>query len=304
MTDRALTVEAVSKRYGSQVALDDVSVTIAPGETLALLGHNGAGKTTLIKLVLGLTRPQSGRIDVLGQMPGSDAMRRQCAYLPENVVFHKSLTGREQLTLFSRLKGGRAWRVAEHLERVGLSQAMDRRIGTYSKGMRQRLGLAQMLIGSPRIVILDEPTNGLDPASRDMFYEMVSQLAENGAAVLLSSHALTELEARTDRIVILRDGRVAANGRLSQLRAGARLPIRVRVEAEAATAAQLARRFGGTQINGRSVELVCEAGEKLQRLSQVAALAPAVEDIDIVPPSLEDVYRHYSRPAAAREGER
>lgn len=303
MTDPAVTIDAVTKRYGSQVALDDVSATIAPGETLALLGHNGAGKTTLIKLILGLTRPQGGMIAVLGEKPGSEAMRRQCAYLPENVVFHKSLTGREQLTLFSRLKGGPASRIAEYLDRVGLAEAMNRRIGTYSKGMRQRLGLAQMLIGAPRIVILDEPTNGLDPLSRDMFYEMISELAGAGAAVLLSSHALTELEARTDRIIILRQGRVAANGRLSQLRAGAHLPIRVRVEAEEETAAEVARRFGGTRINGRSVELVCQADEKIQRISQVTALGSAVEDIDIVPPSLEDVYRHYSRAPTGREGE-
>jgi Cu-processing system ATP-binding protein len=301
MTNPAVTIDAVTKRYGSQTALDDVSAAIAPGETLALLGHNGAGKTTLIKLILGLTRPQKGRIDVLGHTPGSDIMRRQCAYLPENVAFHKSLTGREQLTLFSRLKGGSASRIADHLDRVGLGEAMDRRIGTYSKGMRQRLGLAQILIGEPRIVILDEPTNGLDPLSRDMFYAMISGLAGAGAAVLLSSHALTELEARTDRIVILRQGRVAANGRLSQLRAGAHLPIRVRVEAAADMATEVARRFGGTRINGRSVELVCEASEKIQRISEVTALGPAVEDIDIVPPSLEDVYRHYSRPAAAQE---
>ena len=304
MTDPAITIDAVSKRYGPQVALGGVSLSVAAGETLALLGHNGAGKTTLIKLILGLTRPQSGAIAVLGEAPGSEAMRAQCAYLPENVVFHKSLTGREQLTLFSRLKGGPAWRIADHLDRVGLAAAMDRRIGTYSKGMRQRLGLAQMLIGEPRVVILDEPTNGLDPLSRDMFYGMVSDLAATGAAVLLSSHALTELEARTDRIVILREGRVAANGRLSQLRAGARLPIRVRVEAEAAMASEVARRFGGTRINGRSVELTCQADEKVRRIGEVTALGPAVEDIDIVPPSLEDVYRHYSRPAAVQEDER
>lgn len=301
MTDPAITIDAVTKRYGSQLALDDVSATIAPGETLALLGHNGAGKTTLIKLILGLTRPQKGAIGVLGERPGSDAMRRQCAYLPENVAFHKSLTGREQLTLFSRLKGDPTSHIPEYLDRVGLAEAMDRRIGAYSKGMRQRLGLAQMLIGAPRIVILDEPTNGLDPLSRDMFYDMISELAAAGAAVLLSSHALTELEARTDRIVILRQGRVAADGRLSQLRAGAHLPIRVRVEAAADMATEVARRFGGTRINGRSVELVCEASEKIQRISEVTALGSAVEDIDIVPPSLEDVYRHYSRPAAARE---
>lgn len=301
MSRPAIAIDKLSKRYGKVTALDGVSLAVAPGERLALLGHNGAGKTTLIKLLLGLTRPTAGAIEVLGKPPGADAVRRRCAYLPENVAFHKSLTGREQLTLFARLKGEPARAVPGLMERVGLSDAIDRRIGTYSKGMRQRLGLAQILIATPEIVMLDEPTSGLDPLSRGTFYAMISELAAAGAAVLLSSHALTELEARTDRIVILRRGEVVADGALSQLRAGACLPIRLRVEGEPKMAAAVAERFGGARINGRAVELICEAEEKVQRLSQVTALFPEAEDIDVVPPSLEDVYRHYSRPANAEE---
>lgn len=298
MTLPAVSVETLVKRYGAQTALDGVSLDIAPGERLALLGHNGAGKTTLIKLILGLTAPDAGRIEVLGQAPGSSAVRAHCAYLPENVAFHPSLTGREQLTLFYRLKGAPSGEARGALARVGLADAMDRRIGTYSKGMRQRLGLAQILIGSPKLVVLDEPTSGLDPLSREMFYAMTAELADAGAAVLLSSHALTELEARTDRIVILRDGQVAANGRLAELRAGAGLPVRIRVAARPGTADDVARHVGGTRVNGCAVELVCAPGEKIQCLSAVTALGAAVEDVDVVPPSLEDIYRHYSRPQA------
>ena len=124
---------------------------------------------------------------------------------------------------------------------------------------------------------------------------MISELAEAGAAVLLSSHALTELEARTDRIVILRQGKIVADGPLQKLCAGARLPIRLSVEASPDSADELARRFGGTRINGRSVEFICSASDKIQRLSEVAAFVPTVDDIDVVPPSLEDVYRYYSK---------
>jgi len=296
MSNSALIIEKIVKRYGRLTALDDVSMSLDPGETLALLGHNGAGKTTLIKLILGLSRPDSGSIEILGRKPADISVRRDWAYLPENVAFHRSLTGREQLTMFARLKGEPVAGVTGILERVGLEAAMDRRIGTYSKGMRQRLGLAQAFIGKPRITILDEPTSGLDPLSRESFYGMISEVAGAGAAVLLSSHALTELEARTDRIVILRQGKVAADGRLHELRTAAGLPIRLRVEARAETVDELARRIGGARTNGCGVELVCDVGDKVQRLSEVTTFAPLIDDIDVVPPSLEDIYRHFSQP--------
>lgn len=299
MTNPALVIDKIVKRYGQLVALDDVSMSLAPGEKLALLGHNGAGKTTLIKLILGLSRLDSGSIEILGREPADKSVRRDWVYLPESVAFHQSLTGREQLTMFARLKGEPIAGVTQVLERVGLDAAMDRRIATYSKGMRQRLGLAQAFIGKPKIAILDEPTSGLDPLSRELFYEMISEVAGAGAAVLLSSHALTELEARTDRIVILRQGKVAADGRLHDLRRATGLPIRLRVAARAETVEELTRRIGGERINGCAVELVCDPGDKIRRLSEVATLAPLIDDIDVVPPSLEDIYRHFSRPTVS-----
>jgi Cu-processing system ATP-binding protein len=294
MTDDALIVEGAVKRYGTHVTVSQVSLTIHAGQRVALLGHNGAGKTTLIKLILGLTRLDGGRISVFGATPGDATARRLSAYLPESVAFNKALTGREQLRLFARLSGEPVKIVDPLLERVGLGEAAYRRIGTWSKGMRQRLGLAQTLIGRPRLALLDEPTSGLDPISRHEFYAIVDDMVAAGTAVLISSHALTELEARTDRIAILRDGHLVANDSLARLHAGARLPIRLRVVAQGDGADQLARQLGGQRINGHAVELFCTPDEKMAQLARITALGGQIDDVEVAPPSLEDLYRHYS----------
>ena len=218
----------VVKRFGQVEAVRDVSFDLREGETVALVGHNGAGKTTLIKLMLGLIRPMSGSIRVLGEDPaaGEFAARRRLGYLPENVSFNAALTGRETLAFYARLKREGRGTVSPLLDRVGLGHAADRRVGTYSKGMRQRLGLAQALLGEPRVLLLDEPTTGMDPALRQSFYEIVEELRRRGATVLLSSHALTELEERAGRVVIMNRGVKVADGTLDELRRIARLPTR------------------------------------------------------------------------------
>ena len=291
----SLTLSQVTKTFDGMTALDAVSFTVAPGERVALLGHNGAGKSTMMKIILGLIPATSGQIEVLGGAPGSLAARDGTAYLPENVAFHPALTGLEQIRLYLRLRGGKPSEAMGLLERVGLGHAAKRRIGTYSKGMRQRVGLAQALIGPPRLLVLDEPTSGLDPVSRRDFYQILDGLAAEGAAILLSSHALTEVEARTDRIVILSKGRLMANDTLAALRRSAALPIRLQVSARPGAADQVALRLAGGRRNGVMVDLTCAHDEKLARLGDIAALKGLIEDVEIMPPSLEDIYSHFSR---------
>ncbi|MGV6804312.1 MAG: ABC transporter ATP-binding protein [Ruegeria sp.] len=295
MTDKALTIETVCKDRGKTRVLSDITLSLGPGQRVALLGHNGAGKSTLIKSILGLTPIHGGTIRIGDAIPGSAQARRDTAYLPEAVSFHPALTGREQLTLFAKLSGTPA-DVPGLLGRVGLADAMDRRIGAYSKGMRQRLGLAQVLLGQPKLALLDEPTSGLDPISRQDLYAIIDELASQGTAVLIASHALTEVEARTDRIAIMRKGRMVADDTLANLSALAGLPIRLKVRANA-NADALAAELGGNRINGASVELLCSPGDKMEALRRIAAMGEAVADVEMTPPKLEDLYRHYAQEA-------
>ncbi len=289
-----LQIENVSKSFGPLESVRSVSLRLGEGDRVALLGHNGAGKTTLMRMILGLTPVTSGQISVLGSAPGSRPARRAIGFLPESVAFHGALTGREQLHHFARLKSVKTSAADELLERVGLTHAMNRKIRTYSKGMRQRVGLAQALLGTPKLALLDEPTSGLDPISRHEFYDIVDDLAKAGTAVLLSSHALTELETRTDRIAIMSKGELLANDSLANLRRRARLPIRVDVTATPDTADRIADQLGGKRTNGCSVSLDCQQEDKLALLEQITGLGELVKDIDVTPASLEQLYRHYS----------
>lgn len=301
MTDAAiLTVDGLTIRFGAVTAVDGVSLSVAPGERVALLGHNGAGKSTLFKTVLGFLTPAAGHLSIAGAAPGSDVARRAVSYLPEQVVFPKVLTGAEVLAHFARLKGVAPKTALPLLETVGIADAAGRAVGTYSKGMRQRLGLAQALIGKPRLLLLDEPTSGLDPVSRREFYDVLEASARAGTAVLLSSHSLSEIENRIDRLAILAKGKLRAEGSLSDLSRRAGLPIRIRVEAVEGRVEAVHARLGGERVNGRSVVITCRAEEKVGALARLADLAPDVSDIDIALPDLDDVYRHYS--VAAVEG--
>jgi len=294
MTDNALIIRAASKRRGKTQVLTDIDLTLAPGERVALLGHNGAGKSTLMKMILGLTPLDGGDITIAGARPGSAAARRDTAFLPESVSFHPTLTGREQLTLFARLTGGDMPDIDALLERVGLEEATDNRIATYSKGMRQRLGLAQVLLGKPKVALLDEPTSGLDPISRQDLYAIIDELAAQGTAVLIASHALTEVEAQTDRIAILRKGIKVADDTLANLSRIAGLPTRLRILARDGQADKIAAETGGTRINGASVEIYCDADQKMNELRRIAAMGDTVADIEMTPPRLEDLYRYYA----------
>lgn len=294
MTGQLLHINGVSRSFRKVRAIDDVTLTVAPGERLALLGHNGAGKTTLFRLVLGFIKPDSGDIGIGGEQPGSKAARSVVSYLPENVSFPKLLTGREILTYYLRLKNVPVDRADDLLERVGLADAADRHAGNYSKGMRQRLGLAQALAGRPHLMLLDEPTSGLDPLSRQHFYALVDEIAAAGSAVVLSSHGLSELEARTDRVVILKAGRIAADASLGELQAISKAPLRIRVKVQPENVDEVSEELGGRRLNGQSVELLCPVSEKMNRLAAISSLGALITDFEVSQPSLDDIYRQYS----------
>jgi Cu-processing system ATP-binding protein len=293
-------LNGVAKRYGPIEAVRAVSFCLRPGELTALVGHNGAGKTTLMKLMLGLIRPTAGSIRVLGEDPaaGEFAARRRLGYLPENVAFNTALSGYETLAFYARLKREPLRLVAPMLERVGLTAAAARRIGTYSKGMRQRLGLAQALLGEPQVLLLDEPTSGLDPALRRSFFAILRELRDRGTTVLLSSHALTELEERAERIIIMNQGAMAANGSVEELRRIAGLPTRIRLTATPGKLAAMHACLDGLtpscrRVNGSVIEIDAAADGKIDVLRRAAAAGAAVSDVDVIPPTLDDLYTHF-----------
>ncbi|WP_323033409.1 ABC transporter ATP-binding protein [Paracoccus sp. (in: a-proteobacteria)] len=291
-----LTISRLTKRFQNVEALSQVSLELGQGMRVALLGHNGAGKSTMMKIILGLIPFDEGEVRVCDSAPGSAQARTRVAYLPENAAFHPALTGEEQIRYYLSLRGENPRQAMELLERVGLAQAAHRRIGTYSKGMRQRVGLAQTLIGRPRLLVLDEPTSGLDPVSRRDFYALLDGLAAEGAAILLSSHALTEVEARTDRILILSQGRMVAEGTLAELRRRAALPVGLTVIPAAGAAEALAAALPqARRTDDGTLHLACAQDEKLGLLAQISGLGAQVADLDVVPPSLEDIYSHFSR---------
>ena len=291
-----LTISRLTKRFRGVEALSDVSLTLAPGQRVALLGHNGAGKSTMMKIILGLIPHDAGEVTVCGTAPGSAAARAQVAYLPENVAFHPALTGEEQIRHYLRLRGEPASKAPGLLERVGLAGAGRRRIGTYSKGMRQRVGLAQALMGRPRLLVLDEPTSGLDPVSRRDFYALLDEFATAGTTILLSSHVLTEVEARTDHILILSRGRAVAEGTLNELRRRAALPIGLVVTPVGGQTDTLAAALpDARRADDGTLHLTCTQDQKLALLAQVTAMGAQLADLEVIPPSLEDIYSHFSQ---------
>ncbi|WP_435185336.1 ABC transporter ATP-binding protein [Halobellus sp. EA9] len=217
-------VNDVSKAYGSVQALDGLSLSVDRGSSVGVFGTNGAGKTTLFKLLVGLDRPDEGAIRVCGADPTSGLrVRERVRYLPEQTGFPPTLTGREILSFHARVRSVPTGRRDRHVERVlrtvGLREAADRRVGGYSNGMNRRLGLGTALIGGPAVLLLDEPTAGLDPEGIAAFHDVVSSLtAQTDITLVFSSHALSEIERLCDRAVIVADGHVAADGPVESLR--------------------------------------------------------------------------------------
>lgn len=294
--DNTVEVIDVTKRYPTGWALNQVSALFPKGCVIGLLGHNGAGKSTLIKLILGLISPSTGQIRLFGCPPeghGSRKLRAGVAYLPENVAFYGSLTGREVIEYFAALKQVPRQQGWHLLERTGLTEAANRRVSTYSKGMRQRLGLAQALLGAPELLLLDEPTTGLDPMATLDFYALIGELKAEGKTIIISSHLLAELEPHLDHAVILGHGCVLAQGTVEQMRESAGLPVTISVRTAGEGMPEMSS-LSELGVTVRSqwqshVELDVPAGNKLLAVRELMKI-PALTDIDVREPTLASLY--------------
>ena len=223
-------VQALAKHYrpslfGAKVtALHGISFEVREGECLGVLGPNGAGKSTTLKILTGLLRPDGGSAELLGRPCGEPRARRELGYLPENPWYHEHLNPVEGLMLHGRLAGLSRREIRERtpdlLDRVGLTDARGRRLRTFSKGMRQRFGLAAALLHRPRLLLLDEPLSGLDPAGRRLFKDLIQEERDAGRTVLLSSHVLGDVQELCERVLVMKSGRVAAEGSIAELMGG------------------------------------------------------------------------------------
>jgi ABC-type multidrug transport system ATPase subunit len=299
LTDAALRTSGLAKRYGDTDVVSELDLRVERGELYGFLGPNGAGKTTTIRMALGLIHPTRGEVHLLGRsVSGSeraDALRRTGAMI-EEPSFYRFLSGRRNLEAFARAgrEGddvrGRLARIDETLERVGLADAAHKRVRAYSQGMRQRLGIALALLGNPEMLVLDEPTNGLDPSGMREIRQLLRSLADDGTTVFVSSHLLGEVEAVCDRVGVLSRGRLVAEGPPSALRGGGRT---IRIEVDDAERAMRAVASLGVQATPAPGGLACTLSDSIEPADVNAALVSAGVRVSALVPerrSLEDVF--------------
>ncbi|MGR0117491.1 ABC transporter ATP-binding protein [Ralstonia pseudosolanacearum] len=298
----AIVLRDVGKDYGTVRAVDGVNLEVGYGELFGLIGHNGAGKSTLFRMMLGLIPVSEGEIHVAGaslRTAAFRAARRRIGYLPENLALYDNLSGLETLRFFARLKGAPMGDCEALLARVGLQGATAKPVRAYSKGMRQRLGFAQALLGAPRVLFLDEPTNGLDPAAIHDFYAMLQRLREQGVTILITSHILAELQQRIDRLAVMADGRILALGSVAGLREQADLPLALVLRVASGSRAAFRQHLAPLRAHGVEIEdgpaeqdltLRCRHAVKMQVLATLQSLGGRLLDLQIREASLEDLF--------------
>ncbi len=285
--------------------LDGISFDVREGEIYGFVGPNGAGKTTMVKLLMGLIRPSGGRARILGHDVSESAFRRHVGFQPENTYFYDYLTAREILRFYARLSGvprsGREGRVEALLEQVGLSHAADARLRTYSKGMLQRVGIAQALVHDPRVVFLDEPMSGLDPIGRKEIRDLILQLRREGKTVFMNTHILPDVEMVCDRVAIIVKGRIVHHGAIDQfLEEGQRDVDLVLASLAPEIPAQLEDAFGA-RIRGHGERIEVRVNEKNLQSVLGSAITAGAEVVSVTPHrvSLESIFLH-----AVEEGSR
>ena len=302
MTPSVIEVRGLRKEYRSAlrrppiIALDGIDFTVAAGELFGLLGPNGAGKTTAVKILLGLTRPTDGEASIHGLPVSDPESRRRVGYLPEGHKIPGYLTARQTLSIFGRMsdmtKRDINARSGELLERVQLSQWIDVRVKKFSKGMTQRLGLACALIHKPDVLLLDEPTDGVDPVGRREIRDLLRDEAKtNGTAVLLNSHLLSEIELTCDRVAVLRRGKVAAAGTIEELtRKSAKYKMVVNTIDDALVAAFRESGAGVERVNGHLELSVNDIAHLNALVDRVRANGTMLTELAPLRSTLEDVF--------------
>lgn len=250
----AIETDRLTKTYGRRTAVSAVSLTVRRGEIYGFLGPNGAGKTTTMRMLLGLVRPSSGTARVLGAAAGDPTALRSLGAMIETPSFYPYLSGRDNLRVVARAGSIPVSSVAEVLDQTGMSADADRRVGSYSMGMRQRLGVAAALLGRPELLILDEPTNGLDPKGMAAMRDLLQALRSRGTTIMLSSHQLHDVEVLCDRAGIISHGSLVREAFLDDLRGGVRLAVSAEPLSEAR--ALLERAFGASAVSEKDAKLM------------------------------------------------
>jgi len=295
-----LEARGLTKDFGKFRAVDGLDLAVDRGEVYGFLGPNGAGKTSTIRMVLGLSRPTRGKALIDGRPvdPRSRAFRRNVAYLPERLNLYPNLTATQTLEFFAELKGADKRVIPKLLERVGLTPHAGKRVGSYSKGMKQLLGVAQSLLGKPSLMVLDEPMEGLDPYWRRQVKELITEARGRGATVFFSSHILGEVEEVADRVGILHQGKLVAEDTVAALRGKLnvkpRLRLRVRDVPRAAEAATRVPGVQGVWTLPEEILVQTEPGDKARTVAALVAAGIDIGDLRSEDPTLEEVFLQFT----------
>jgi ABC-2 type transport system ATP-binding protein len=305
MSEIVLQSRDLSKRYGDFVAVENLNLTVHRGEVFGLLGPNGAGKTTTILMLLGLTEPTAGKIQILGFDPARQplSVKARVGYLPDQIGFYDALTARENLVYVAKLNGLRSEEVDRRIEGVlaqmGLSDVANKRVGAFSRGMRQRLGLAEVLLKQPQLIIMDEPTLGLDPEAAHEFLDTIRNLKADDITIMLSSHLLHQVQAVCDRVGLFHKGRMVLEGTVpglaQQVLGGA---YRIHLEADGAAQLEeaLRRLSGVVEVNRADATRYNLEAKKDLRAEAARAVIEAggkLLSLNIEIPSLDEIYTRY-----------
>ncbi len=305
----AIELDGVTKRFDDVTAVDDLSMTVPEGEVFGFLGPNGAGKSTTINMLLDFVRPTTGTVSVLGMdaQERGVAVRERTGVLPEGFSVYERLTGRQHVEFAIESKTVDADPEAV-LDRVGLDGEGDRKAGGYSKGMGQRLALGMALVGDPDLLILDEPSSGLDPAGAKEMREIVREESSRGATVFFSSHVLGQVEAVCDTVGILREGRLVARDSVEGLRdaVGGGATLSITVDSASEEQLEPVRRIGGVDsamTDGGTVSVQCDPEAKTDVIGALEGEGVSVKDFETRESSLEDLFLAYTEDEAATEVE-